>query len=78
MNHLDNKHDEWDEEKKRKREAYKKGISQRKRDDEKSTGNSGSGKTLTLSLHMKSTLCTDCGMSQSDTPQTIGICNQSK
>ena len=49
MNHPSNNHDEWAEENKSKREAYKKGRYQRKRDGENSTGNSGSGKSLTLS-----------------------------
>ena len=66
MKYQDNKHDEWDEENQRNREAYKKGRFQRTRDGENSTGNSGSGKILTLSSHMKSELCNHCGMSQAD------------
>ena len=56
MIHLDNKHDEWSEEKEKKREAYKKVRYQRTRDCKNSTGNSGSGKSLTLSSQINSAL----------------------
>ena len=45
MKHPTNKHGEWDEEKNRKIEAYKRGRYQRIRDSENSTGNSVSGKS---------------------------------
>ena len=53
----------------------KNGRYQRTRSGENSTGNSGSGKSLTLSSHMQSALCTDCGMSQADITEMIGIYN---
>ena len=77
MNHPANKNDEREEENQRKRESQKIGRSQRTRDGENSTRNSGSGKILTLSSKMQSEFCTDCGMSQDDTTQIIGLYNQS-
>ena len=59
MIHPDNKHDEWSEEKEKKRDSYKKFRYQRTRDGKKSTGNSGSGKSLTLSSQMHSALMSE-------------------
>ena len=50
MNHQSQKHDERAEEKQRKIEAYKKFRYHKTRDGENSTGNSGCGKFLILSL----------------------------
>ena len=75
MNHPSRNHDEWAEEKQSKIESYKNGKYQITRDGENSTGNSGSGKSLTLSSHMQSALCTDCRMSQADITEMIGIYN---
>ena len=47
-------------------------------DCENSTGNSGSGKSLTLSSHMQYALCTDCGISQAGITKMIGLYNHSK
>ena len=66
MNCQSSKHDEWEEEKERRRESYKNVRSQGTRDGENSTGNSGSEKSLTLSSHIQFALCTDCGLSHSD------------
>ena len=77
MNHPANKHDEWDELKNIKIEAYQKGRSQRTMFGEKSTGNGGIGKILTLSSQIQSALCTDCGMYQDDITKQIGLSNQS-
>ena len=63
MNHPDNKNGEWDEEKQRNREAYKKGRSQSTRDCGNSTGSSGSGKCLIMCSQIQPTFCTDGGMS---------------
>ena len=65
-NHPANKHDEWYKDIQRKRKAYKKVSPHITRDSENSTGNSESGKILTMSSHMHSVLCTDCGISQVD------------
>ena len=77
MNHTSNKDVEWSEENQRKREAHKKGRSQITRDGKKETGNSGSGKNLTLSSQMQSTLCTYCGMYQDYINFFIGLYKQS-
>ena len=52
INNLANKHDERDELKNRKIEAYKKGISLNTRDYENSNGSDGSVKCFTLSSQM--------------------------
>ena len=65
MNRISNKHDEWEEENQRKRKSYTKGRSQTTRDCKESTGNSGNGKSLTLSSQIKLKLFTDCGISRS-------------
>ena len=77
MNHPANKHDEWDELKNIKIEAYQKGRSQRTMFGEKSTGNGGIGKILTLSSQIQYVLCTDCAMSQADIIKIIGFYNHS-
>ena len=59
------------------RKAYKKGRSQSTRDVENSSGNSRSGKVLTLSSHIYYASCTECVMSKYNITQMIGICNQS-
>ena len=51
------------------------GSSQHTKDCEKSTGSSGSAELLTLSSYMPSTLCTDCGISQTKITKMIGIYN---
>ena len=47
------------------------------KDDEKSTGNTGSGKCLIISPYMQSELYTDFGISQANRTKTTGIYNQS-
>ena len=54
----------------------KKGRSQRTRDGEKSSVNSGGSQSVTLSSQIKSALFTNCGMYQSDTTKMIGLYNQ--
>ena len=66
INYSVNKHDEWAEENQKKREAYKKGRFQLTRDSGNSNGNSGRGRSLTLSSKMQSTFCIDCEMSQAE------------
>ena len=65
-NHPANKHDEWYKDIQRKRKAYKKVSPHITRDSENSTGNSGSGKILTMSSHVQSAYFTDFGMYQFD------------
>ena len=71
MNHPANNNNEWYAENHRKREVYKKGRYLRNRDGKNSTGNSGSGKCLTLSSQMQSSLCTDYLMYQSGITKII-------
>ena len=52
-------------------------MSQRIRDGENSTGNSGNEKILTLSSQMQSVLFTDYGMSHENITNTIVLYNQS-
>ena len=52
-------------------------MSQRIRDGENSTGNSGNEKILTLSSQMQSVLFTDYGMSHEKITNTIVLYNQS-
>ena len=77
MNHSDNNHNEWAEEKKNNIDDYKKGRSQHPRDCGNSNGNSGSGKFITLSSQMYSTLCADCTMYWAEIEKFIRIYNQS-
>ena len=77
MNHPPNKHNELAEEKKRKREAYKKVRSQSTRGCKNSTGSIRSRKFLTLYSHMQSVLYCDCGMYQSIITKSIELYNQS-
>ena len=53
------------------------GNSQRTRDGENSTENSGSVKSLTMSSQIQSALSTDFGMSQDEITKSIELYNQS-
>ena len=56
-----------------KKEPFKKGRYHRKRDSGNLNGNSGSIKSLTMSLHMQYKFCTDCGMFQAEIIKMIGL-----